>query len=70
MIPWLSFYGIATITSLLALFLKVKMFRAQMMRRRAEFVLAEEEQTNRVVKLKRHQKRSMQSQCVVRAEDV
>ena len=69
-IPWLSFYGIATIASLLVLLLKAKMFRDQVMRRRAEFELAEEEQTDRIVKLKKHQRRSMQSQCVVRAECV
>ena len=59
MIPWLSCYAIATVVSLAALFLKVKMFRDQIRRRRTEFVLDEEDEAGRVVKLKKHNRRSM-----------
>ena len=57
-IPWLSCYAIATVVSVAALFLKAKMFRDQIRRRRTEFVLEEEEQADRIVKLKKHNKRS------------
>ena len=58
MIPWLSCYAVATVVSLAALSLKAKMFRDQIRRRRTEFVLDEEEQVDRVLKLKKHTKRS------------
>ena len=57
-IPWLACYAIATIVSLAALFIKAKMFRNQIRRRRDEFVLDTEEQADRIVKLKKHTKRS------------
>ena len=57
-IPWLSCYAIATVVSVAALFLKAKMFRDQIRRRRTEFVLGDEEQTDRIVKLTKHTKRS------------
>ena len=57
-IPWLSCYAIATVVSLAALFIKAKMFRDQIRRRRKEFILDEEEQADRIVKLKKHTKRS------------
>ena len=59
-IPWLSCYAIATVVSVAALFLKGKMFRDQIRRRRTEFVLDDEEQSDRIVKLKKHTKRSKQ----------
>ena len=68
MIPWLSCYAIATVVSLAALFLKAKMFRDQIRRRRTEFVLEEEEQVDRIVKLTKHTHRSAHSQCTVRVE--
>ena len=58
MIPWLCCYAIATVVSVAALFLKAKMFRDQIRRRRTEFVLGDEEQTDRIVKLTKHTKRS------------
>ena len=63
MIPWLTCYAVATVVSLVALFLKAKMFREQIRHRRKEFVLDEEEQTDGLVKLKKHAKRSVQRQC-------
>ena len=45
---------VATVVSLAALSLKAKMFRDQIRRRRTEFVLDDEEQTDRIVKLKKH----------------
>ena len=56
-IPWLSCYAIATVVSLAALSLKAKMFRDQIRRRRTEFALEEEEQTDRIAKLEKHSKR-------------
>jgi len=56
-IPWLCCYAIATVVSVAALFLKGKMFRDQIRRRRTEFVLDDEEQSDRIVKLKNHTKR-------------
>ena len=56
-IPWLSCYAIATVVSLAALSLKAKMFRDQIRRRRTEFALEEEEQTDRIAKLKKHSQR-------------
>ena len=53
-IPWLTCYAVATVVSLAALSLKAKMFRDQIRRRRTEFVLDDEEQTDRIVKLKKH----------------
>ena len=58
MVPWLSCYAIATVVSLAALFLKLKIFRDQLRHRRTEFRLEEEEQTDRVVRLKKHTARS------------
>ena len=57
-VPWLSCYAIATVVSLAALFLKLKIFRDQLRHRRTEFRLEEEEQTDRVVRLKKHTTRS------------
>ena len=56
-VPWLVCYAIATVVSLLAFVLKVKIFRDQMKQRRTEFVLEEEEQTDRMSKLNKHLKR-------------
>ena len=56
-IPWLSCYAIATVVSVAALFLKGKMFRDQIRRRRTEFVMDKEEQSDRMAKLKKHRKR-------------
>lgn len=67
MIPWLSCYAIATVVSMAALFLKVKMFRDQLRQRRTDFLL-DEEQADRVVKLTKHTHRSAHSQCTVRVE--
>ena len=67
-IPWLSCYAIATVVSIVALFLKAKTFRDQVLRRRTEFVLDEEEQADRVVKLRNHIKRSIFIQSAVLAE--
>jgi len=53
-IPWLCCYAIATVVSVAALFLKGKMFRDQIRRRRTEFILDEKEQSDRIVKLKKH----------------
>ena len=63
MIPWLCCYAIATVVSVAALFLKGKMFRDQIRRRRTEFVLDDEEQSDRIVKLKNHTKRSKHPVC-------
>ena len=49
---------VATVVSLVALFIKVKIFRDQIRRRGKEFMLDEEEQVDRIVKLKKHTKRS------------
>ena len=70
MIPWLSCYAIATVVSVAALFLKGKMFRDQIRRRRTEFVLDDEEQSDRVVKLKKHNKRSKPPVCSLRRTNV
>ena len=67
MVPWLSCYAVATVVSLAALFIKAKMFRDQLRRRRTEFALDDEEQADRIVKLKKHVKRSIQNQCAVLA---
>jgi len=56
-IPWLSCYAIATVVSIAALFIKAKMFRDQIRNRRKEFILDEEEQADRIAKLKKHTKR-------------
>merc|ERR1712139_212033 len=56
-IPWLICYAIATVASLVALFLKAKIFRDQIKRRRDESALEEEEQTDRILKLQKHCKR-------------
>ena len=53
-ILWLSCYAVAAVVSLAALSLKAKMFRDQIRRRRTEFVLDDEEQTDRIAKLKKH----------------
>ena len=50
-------YGIATIVSIVALFLKVKIFRVQLIRRRSQFVFEDEKKNNRSVKLQKHKKR-------------
>jgi hypothetical protein len=64
-IPWLTCYAVATVVSLAALSLKAKMFRDQIRRRRTEFVLDDEEQTDRIVKLLKHTIRFAWNQCVV-----
>ena len=58
MIPWLSCYAIATVVSAVALVIKLKMFREQIRLRRTEFVLDDEEESDGIVKLKKHTKRS------------
>ena len=50
-------YGIATIVSIVALFLKAKIFRAQLMRRRSQFFFEGEEKHDRSAKLQKHKKR-------------
>ena len=57
-IPWLCCYALATVVSLAALFLKAKVFRKQILLRRAQFVLDEEEETDRATKLRKHIMRS------------
>ena len=52
--------------------LKAKNFRDQIRHRRAEFVLDEEDQADRIVKLKKHTKRSdlhvIHAECRISAE--
>ena len=56
-IPWLTCYAIATVASVVALCLKATIFRDQIRRRRFEFALEEEEPTDRITKLAKHNKR-------------
>ena len=57
-IPWLVCYAVATAVSLVALFLKAKAFRDQVRRRRTEFILDDQDEAGRIVKIRKHTKRS------------
>ena len=69
-IPWLVCYSVATVVSLAALFLKAKVFRDQIRRRRTEFTLDNQDKADRTVKIRKHTKRSALTQCTVLAERV
>ena len=56
-IPWLTCYAIATVVSVVALSIKAIIFRDQIRRRRTEFKLEKVEQTDRVAKFEKHNKR-------------
>ena len=56
-IPWLTCYAIATVVSVVALSIKAIIFRDQIRRRRTEFKLEQDEQTDRVAKLEKHNNR-------------
>ena len=50
-------YGIATIVSIVAFFLKARIFRDQLRRRRYQFTFEEEEQNDQAMKLHKHNQR-------------
>ena len=50
-------YSIATIVSIVALFLKAKIFREQLRGRRSQFAFEEEEHNDRSVKIQKHKQR-------------
>ena len=66
MIPWLTCYAIATVVSVAALSIKAIIFRDQIGRRRTEFKLEKDEQTDPVAKLEKHNKRLTKTKRQIR----
>ena len=65
-IPWLTCYAIATVVSVVALSIKAIIFRDQIRRRRTELKLEKDEQTDRVAKLEKHNKRLTKTKRQIR----
>ena len=57
MVGFSQCYGIATIVSIVAFFLKARIFRDQLRQRRCQFTFEEEEQNDRGMKLHKHNQR-------------
>ena len=56
-VPWICFYAIASVVSLVAITLKVRVFVEQLRERRNALVDLEDEETGYALKLKSHRKK-------------